>query len=149
VVQLAVLGSLFVLATGFAVTSSRVITRAGRAERDTAARPRVVAAVEARRGDAPAPAVLLGRTFDLLAARRASDVPLNALRPMARLTDDLGLTAEDVEDVALLAVTACGGELPHAHDLDRLDRDVATVEELVRFVVPFVERSAATAARAA
>lgn len=55
----------------------------------------------------------------------------------ARLLADLGLTAADVEDVALLVAARCEGRLPVADDLNTLDASVRTVGDLIRFLTPF------------
>lgn len=138
---LALVATLLLLAVSFAVVASREIARAGRAERDTAARHRFLAAFDGRSGTVGArvPAELLVETFETIAARATA--PRAALRPAARLHDDLGLSAEDVEDAALLVTARCEAHLPHGHDLDALGREVRTVEEFVRFLVPFVERT--------
>lgn len=143
-VQLAVLAVLFALALGFAVTSSRVIAQAGRAANDTAARHRFLAAFEGL-GAAHVPAELLVQTFETLSRRLADGTPPAALRPRARLAEDLGLSAADVEDAALLVAARCEARLPQARDLDALTRRVVTVEDLVRFLVPFVEAAGAPA----
>lgn len=145
-VQFAVLTVLFVLAFGFAVTSSRVITRAGRAAEDTAARHRFLTAFDALgAGSARVPAELLVQAFETLARRMPDGTPPSALRPSARLAADLGLSVADVEDAALLVAARCEARLPQAQDLDALTRRVVTVEDLVRFLVPFVEAAGAPA----
>lgn len=144
--QLAVLTVLCVLALGFAVTSSRVLTQAGKAADDTAARHRFLGAFDGRgAGPARVPAELLVQAFETLARRLPDGVPPSALRPGARLAEDLGLSAADVEDAALLVAARCEARLPQAQDLDALTQRVVTVEDLVRFLVPFVEAAGAPA----
>jgi len=139
VFQLTAVALAFVLAAGFVLASSRTITRAERAESDTAARRRFLAAFDARGAAGRAPADLLVQTYETLARRLDAGLPRQALRPGARLAADLGLSAADVEDVALLVVARCDGRLPHARDLDVLHHEAETVEELVRFLGQFVE----------
>jgi hypothetical protein len=137
-VLLLVACALVLPAAGFALVASREITRAGRAERDTAARHRFLAAFDAR-GDAPArvPAELLIQTFETIAARAGTAAV--ELRPGARLGADLGLSAADIEDAALLVTARCEAHLPHGRDLDTLVREARTVEDFVRFLAPFFE----------
>lgn len=143
------LSALLAIALGFGVVASRAISRAGHAERDSAARHRFLAAFDARgpggAGAARVPSELLVQTYETIAARAADRA--RALRPAARLDRDLGLTRADVEDVALLVTARCEAHLPHGRDLDALAREVRTVEEFVRFLAPFVESG--SAARAA
>lgn len=143
--QLTAVALAFVLAAGFALASSRTITRAGRADSDTAARHRFLAAFDARGAAGRPPADLLVQTYETLARRLDDGVPRQALRPGARLAADLGLSAADVEDVALLVAARCDGRLPHARDLDALHDEAETVEGLVRFLGRFVEVTAPTA----
>jgi hypothetical protein len=91
------------------------------------------------------PAELLVQTFEILARRLPDGTPASALRPGARLAGDLGLSTADVEDAALLVAARCEARLPHAQDLDALTRQAVTVEDLVRFLVPFVEAAGAPA----
>ena len=136
--QFVILAVLFVIALGFAVSSSRVISHADRSEQDSAARHRFLAAFDAR-SPGCAPAELLVQAFEMLARRLPDSTPASALRPGARLRGELGLTAEDVEDAALLVAARCEAPLPHGTDLDALTRDVVTVEEFVQFLRPFIE----------
>lgn len=129
---------LAVTAAGFGLTASREIARAGRAERDTAARHRFLSAFDGRGAGAHrVPAELLVQTFETIGARTAA--PVAALHPGARLDTDLGLTRTDIEDAALLVVARCEAPLPYARDLDALAREVTTVEGFVRFLAPFVD----------
>jgi hypothetical protein len=135
---LATLCLLGMLAVGFAVVASREIARAGRAERDTAARHRFLAAFDERgAGEPRMPSELLVQTFETIAARTAA--PRTALRRAARLEADLGLSAADIEDAALLVTARCQAHLPDGRDLDAIGDRVRTVDDFVRFLAPFVE----------
>lgn len=138
---LTVLCLLPALALGFAAAASRVVTRAERATCDTAARHRFLSAFDARgAGPGRVPSDLLVQTFEVMGARATA--PGATLRPAARLRADLGLSAVDIEDAALLVTARCEADhLPHGHDLDALAREVTTVEEFVHFLTPFVERA--------
>lgn len=146
VFQLTAVALAFVLATGFALASARVIARAERAEADSAARHRFLAAFDARGAVGRPPADLLVQTYETLARRLGDGRPRQALRPGARLATDLGLGAADLEDVALLVAARCDARIPHARDLDALHHEAETVEQLVGFLGRFVEAEGAEAA---
>lgn len=132
----AISGTLFMLAAGFVAVGLRTLDSADR--HAVGARERFVAAFGTRQ----LPAGLLVQTYETLsrrAAPRAWDI-----RPGDRLAEVLGMSALDVEDVALLVVARCEGRIPTARDLDRLDARVRTVEDLVEFLVPFCDTASAT-----
>ncbi len=135
------------LALGFTVVASRVVTAASRADADAAARQRFAVALQgAAPAGEPPHADVAGTLFDTLSARLGPTAAEDALRPGARLREDLGLGPADVEDVTLLVAARCELRIPVARDLDALHGEVATVEDLVRYVArfahPAVERAA-------
>lgn len=93
------------------------------------------------------PANVLVEAYEAL-GRRLSGKGQHVTRS-ARLLADLGLTAADVEDVALLVAARCEGHLPTTHDLDVLDGSVQTVGELIRFLTPFCTEKRGSRARLA
>jgi hypothetical protein len=88
-----------------------------------------------------APEELLVHTYDVLQQRRASETA--DVQPAAHLRRDFGLTRLDLEDVALVIVARVGGRMPGAEDLDRLEAQVTTVDDLVGFLAPFCSLRAA------
>jgi hypothetical protein len=78
---------------------------------------------------------LLLHTFEALRPRVPQHV--DVMRPADQLATLYGFTQADAEDVALLVAARAEGQLPTSHDLDRLDAEVRTVADLVRFLVPF------------
>jgi hypothetical protein len=129
VLVLACIATLTVLAAGFVQAGTRALQQANR--REFGGRKRFVAEY----GGRGVPAEVLAQTYDTLSRR----LPPKAgeLRPDDRLGESLGMSAMDVEDVALLVAARCDGRIPTAHDLDELDREVRTVDDLVQFLAPF------------
>lgn len=127
---IAILALLLVGATGFAVASIRALAPRHGAL-DVPWRRQFLSEFD-REG---LPANVLVETFEAL-GRRAVGRGAHVTRG-AHLMADLGLSAADVEDVALLVVARCDGRLPTAADLNALDNAVQTVGELIRFLTPF------------
>ncbi|HEY0779101.1 MAG TPA: hypothetical protein VGD56_14115 [Gemmatirosa sp.] len=127
---IAILALLLVGATGFAVASVRALApRHGTL--DVPWRRQFLSEFD-RDG---LPANVLVEAFEALGRRTAGFG--QRVRKSADLATDLGLSAADVEDIALLVVARCDGALPTAADLNALDRSVRTVGDLVRFLAPF------------
>lgn len=126
---IAIVAALLVSAAGFAFSSSRAL--AATSAHEMPSRREFLAAYDGR----AVPAELLVQLYETLGRRLAGAGA--RVRPTARLAEELGLTAEDVEDVALLVLARCHGRLPHAADLDALVARVRTVGELVEFLTPF------------
>jgi hypothetical protein len=130
VLPIVVVATLLLLACTFATVSSRTISAATR--HDELGRHRFLSAFGSHRF----PAELLVHTFEALDRRvGARSVTLG---PATALGEDLGLTRLDAEDVALLVAARCDGRIPTARDLDLLDDEVRTVEDLLVFLHPFV-----------
>lgn len=127
---LAVIATLSLVAAAFSAVGSHAIDHANRQE--IGGRDRFVAAFGRRHRF---PAALLAQTYDILSRRTTP--PVRDLRPADRLDLTLGMSAADVEDVALLVAARCEGRIPTARDLDELDAHVRTVHDLVGFLVPF------------
>ena len=129
--QIAIVATLLVIAAGFAYVSSRTITAA--ADRDELGRHRFLSGFASRRNLSPE---LLIQTYEALARR--TNAGSRALGPATRLREDLGLSLADVEDIVLLVAARCEGHIPTGLELDRIAREVSTVEELVDYLTPFV-----------
>lgn len=127
---IAILSLLLVGATGFAVASVRALAPRHGAL-DVPWRRQFLSEFD---GEGLSANVLV-ETYEAL-GRRTVGRGARVMRG-ADLSADLGLSAADVEDVALLVVARCDGSLPTAADLNALDHAVRTVGELVRFVTPF------------
>jgi hypothetical protein len=130
VLPIVVVATLLLLAGTFAAVSSRTISAAR--HHDELGRHRFLAACNRYR----LPAELLVHTFEAL--NRRGGAPNVALGPATVLATDLCLTRLDVEDLALLVAARCDGRIPTARDLDLLDAEVRTVEDLLLFLHPFV-----------
>lgn len=128
--QILVVATLLLVAGTFAAVSSRTIA-AGTGQ-DELGRHRFLAAFNGHR----IPAELLVQTYDAL--NRRVGAPNVALLPGTALAAELCLTRLDVEDLALLVAARCDGRIPSARDLDMLDDEVRTVEDLLLFLHPFV-----------
>lgn len=139
---IAVLALLLVFATGFAVASLRAL---GRPERglDMPSRREFLAEFDGE----GLPANVLVEAYEALGRRLVGQS--RRVTRGARLAVDLGLTAADVEDVALLVAARCEGRLPAADDLNVLDASVHTVGELIRFLTPFCTEKRGPRARLA
>jgi hypothetical protein len=129
VFELAIVTVLLITAVAFAFFSSRAIDRAD--SRDEVARHLFLAAFD---GSGVSRDLLL-HVFDALRPRVPQHV--DVMRPADGLASIYGFTQADAEDVALLVASRADGELPTPADLDRLDAEVRTVADLVRFLVPF------------
>ncbi len=127
---IAILTFLLVGATGFAVASVRALAPS-RGTLDAPWRRQFLSEFDHE----GLPANVLVETYEALGRRTTGNGA--RVRRGADLALDLGLSDADVEDVALLVVARCDGELPTAADLNALDIGVRTVGELVRFVTPF------------
>ena len=123
--------TLVLLAGTFAAVSSRTISAAAR--HDELGRHRFLSAFNGHR----LPAELLVQTYEALSRRVGA--PNAVLGPATALAADLGFTRLDAEDLALLVAARCDGRIPRAQDLDVLDDEVRTVEDLLLFLHPFVE----------
>jgi hypothetical protein len=130
VLQIAIVVALLVVALTFAAVSSGTISAA--AQRDELGRHRFLSAFSGHR----LPAELLIQAYDALTRRVAP--PGVSIGPATALATDLGLSRIDAEDLALLIAARCNGRIPTAHDLDDLDDQVQTVEDLLLFLHPFV-----------
>ncbi|GJG85640.1 hypothetical protein tb265_08210 [Gemmatimonadetes bacterium T265] len=139
---IAILALLLVAATGFAVASIRALGRPHDAL-DMPSRREFLAEFDGE----GLPANVLVEAYEAL-GRRLVTRGMRVTR-RARLSDDLGLTAADVEDVALLVAARCEGRLPAAADLNVLDTSVRTVGELIRFLTPFCSQRRGPRARLA
>lgn len=128
--SIAILALLLVGAAGFAVGSLRALSRTGGLV-DMPSRREFLAEFDGE----GLPANMLVEAYEAL-GRRLNGQGGRVTRG-ARLVTDLGLTAADVEDVALLVAARCEGRLPETADLDALDASVHTVGELIRFLTPF------------
>jgi hypothetical protein len=129
VFELAIVTVLLVTAVTFAFYSSRAIDRSD--SRDEVARHLFLAAFD---GSGVKRELLL-HTFEALRPRVPHHV--DVMRPADALASLYGFTHEDAEDVALLVAARSQGQIPTSQDLDRLDAEVRTVADLVRFLVPF------------
>ena len=127
----AVFATLLLLATGFVVAGSRALGVANR--RELGGRNSFLA----RFDGTGIPADLLVQAYETLSRRAAHHV--RDIRPADRLAENLGMSAADTEDVALLVAARCEARIPRAHDLDELDDRVRTVNDLVHFLVQFYE----------
>jgi len=125
-----ILALLLVGATGFAAASIRALARTDESL-DMPSRREFLAEFDGE----GLPANMLVEAHEAL-GRRLNGQGGRVTR-RARLAGDLGLTAADVEDVALLVAARCEGRLPGTGDLDVLDTSVQTVGELIRFLTPF------------
>ena len=126
--SIAIIALLLVGATGFAIASIRALAEPDSAH-DMPARRRFLAEFDG------VPANLLVETYEAIGRRLSA--PGQRVTRDARLGADLALTAADIEDIALLVTARCDGQLPTAADLNRLDRSVETVSELIGFLRPF------------
>lgn len=127
---IATLTLLLAVAVGFAAVSLRALARTD-ATLDMPARREFL-----REFDADGlPANMLVEAYEAL-GRRLGGGGTRVTRS-ARLALDLGLSAADVEDVALLVAARCEGRLPAAADLNVLDTSVHTVGDLIAFLTPF------------
>lgn len=130
VLPIAILTLLLVVATGFAAVSLRALARS-EGVLDMPSRREFLAEFD---GDG-IPANVLVETYEALGRRLAGQG--GRVTRSAALLEDLGLSADDVEDIALLVAARCEGRLPVASDLDVLDGSVRRVDDLVRFLLPF------------
>jgi hypothetical protein len=139
VLPIAVTATFLLMATGFVVAGSRALDAANR--RELGGRNSFLA----RFDGSGIPAALLVQAYETLSRRVSAEV--RDIRPGDRLAENFGMSAADMEDVALLVAARCEARIPGAHELDELDASVRTVEDLVRFLVPFYEpaRAARTA----
>jgi hypothetical protein len=133
VLPFAVFATFLLLATGFLVAGSRALDSANR--RELGGRNTFLA----RFDGTGIPADLLVQAYETLSRRVSAEV--RDIRPGDRLVENFGMTAADMEDVALLVAARCEARIPSAHELDELDARVRTVDDLVRFLVQFYEPS--------
>ncbi len=140
--SIALLALLLVAAIGFAVASLRTLARTD-ATFDMPARREFLAEFD---GDG-LPANMLVEAYEAL-GRRLGGHGRRVTRA-AGLATDLGLSAADVEDVALLVAARCEGRLPVTADLNRLDASVRTVADLIAFLTPFCSEKRGPRARLA
>lgn len=125
-IQIVVVVVLVALAAAFAVATTRALHAPSEAETDR--RHDFLAAYDGM----GFPADLLVQCYEQLARRVGAR--RGAIVPGARLAEDLGLDATDVEDVAVLVLARVQGRVPAVRDLDRLDLTVRTVDELVHLL---------------
>ena len=128
--ELVTVSVLLLVAVGFVTLTARRMRAAELA--DPIGRARFTAAFEGQ-GISP---ILLGHTYDAL-RRRLDQAAATDVDPATELRAELHLTRLDVEDVALLAIARAHGRIPRADDLDRIDVEVRTAADLVRFLAPF------------
>ena len=128
--SIAILALLLVVAAGFAAASLRALARTGGLV-DMPSRREFLAEFDGE----GLPANMLVEAYEAL-GRRLNGQGGRVTRG-ANLVADLGLTAPDVEDIALLVAARCEGRLPETADLDALDTSVHTVGELISFLTPF------------
>ena len=126
--EIVTVSALLLVAIGFVLLTARRMRAAE--QKDPIGRARFSAAFD---GEHISP-VLLGHAYDAL--RRRLDAP-GELTPDTDLYAELRLTRLDVEDAALLAIARTHGRLPRGEELDRLDVEVRTAGDLVRFLAPF------------
>ena len=127
----AVFATFLLMATGFVVAGSRALAAANR--RELGGRNSFLA----RFDGSGLPADLLVQAYETLSRRVSAEI--RDIRPGDRLVENFGMSAADMEDVALLVAARCEARIPSAHELDELDARVRTVDDLVRFLVPFYE----------
>ena len=127
----AVFATFLLMATGFVVAGSRALATANR--RELGGRNSFLA----RFDGSGLPADLLVQAYETLSRRVSAEI--RDIRPGDRLAENFGMTTAEMEDVALLVAARCEARIPSAHELDELDARVRTVEDLVRFLVPFYE----------
>jgi hypothetical protein len=131
VLPFALFASFALLATAFVGAGFRALERANR--REMGGRNSFLA----RFDGTGIPADLLVQAYETLSRRVSQDV--RDIRPGDRLIETFGLSAADMEDVALLVAARCQARIPKAHELDELDARVRTVDDLVRFLARFYE----------
>lgn len=140
--HIAILALLLTAALGFTAASLRVLARTDGVS-DMPARREFLSEFD---GDG-LPANMLVEAYEAL-GRRLGGRGERVTRA-ARLASDLGLSAADVEDVALLVAARCEGRLPARDDLERLDASVQTVGDLIDFLTPFCTEKRGPRARLA
>lgn len=128
--SIAILALLLAGAVGFAAVSIRALARTDGVF-DMPARREFLSEFD----DDGLPANMLVEAYEAL-GRRIGGRGRRVTRA-SRLLGDLGLTAADVEDVALLVAARCEGRLPATADLNVLDASVRTVGDLIEFLTPF------------
>ena len=72
-----------------------------------------------------------------LAERAPAPGPHYAVALSDNLQHTYGLTDLDLEDAVLVIADKAGARLPNAHDLDALKTQVATVDDMLRFLKPY------------
>lgn len=128
--EIVTVSALLLVALGFVTLTARRMRAAELA--DPIGRARFAAAFD---GEGISP-ILLGHAYDAL-RRRLEQSTATDVDPTTELRAGLHLTRLDVEDVALLAIARTHGRIPRGEDLDRMDVEVRTAGDLVRFLAPY------------
>jgi hypothetical protein len=129
VLVISLVGGSLLVALSLALTwSERLRARAAQADAG-----RLAFAEHFRPRDVPDD--VLTHSYDAL-RRRLPDAPA-PVAPADQLRGEYRLSRLDVEDMALVIVARCGGRIPTGRELDDLQEDVVTVEDLVLYLTPF------------
>ncbi len=82
---------------------------------------------------------LLEGAYLYLAERAPAPGPHYAVALSDNLQHTYGLTDLDLEDAVLVIADKAGARLPTSHELDGLKTQVATVDDMLRFLKPYFE----------
>ena len=85
------------------------------------------------------PDALLEGAYLYLAERAPAPGPHYAVALRDNLQHVYGMTDLDLEDAVLVIADKAGARLPNAHELDELKTQVATVDDMLRFLKPYFE----------
>jgi hypothetical protein len=127
--SVAVAGIVLLLGVVALVRASRMNRRS--IERDGLSRFR-----DALRGRYPE--LLLAHVYGYLAERHGTQQPHVHVSPSDDLRRVYGLVDLDLEDAVLVIADRVGARLPRAKELDALKTGVRSVEDLLRFLEPYV-----------